>query len=988
MRTRFALTLTLSLALSNSASSSDHWSFSSPKRSTLPAAAPGDPAGNEIDRFVLARLAQHELRPSTRADRLTEIRRLSLDLRGLPPSIEEADAYLADESPDAWARLVDRFLRSAAFGERMAQDWLDLARYGDTNGFHGDSDRDMWLYRDYVIESFQKNLPFDRFIVENLAGDLLPEADDRTRVASGFNRCNTFNEEGGADPDEFYVHYAVDRTNTMGQVFLGLTLGCAQCHDHKYDPISQKEYYEIYAFFNSVEGEIGAGGQAGYHNKPLPPLLFTYSAKQLEEMKKLEAEVAAIEGELVKTERAILEGEPSPESVVAQRAWEEGVRGNRAPESPGEEGLALWLDASDLDGDRKNDEGRESREIASWRGRTKAHHEAKSSGKPKLVPGALNGKPGVRLDGAHDYLRTPKGGESLRGDFTMVVVCRLDRLDAHQMLLMWGEEATGKRRALWKTSGKNQVSFNGYHRDVIGAGVVKAAEPFVATITKKGGENEIRFFLNGQEAGSGKTALEAFGSTAITIGANNAGNEKTTGVFGDVLVYSRALEPEELDRVGHYLASKYGIAGTKRALPKPIEDALQIAESERSDQARRLLREHFLRRVDTSIRAKIEPIEKRLASKREALAKVRSAKSSTMVMVEKKKRTPAFVLMRGDFQHRGQEVDPNVPRVFPKLPKDAPRSRLGLAQWLVSADHPLTARVAVNRIWQQLFGVGLVKTAGDFGTRGERPSHPELLDWLAVEFVESGWDVHSLVRKIVSSSTYRQGSRSDWRYDRKDPENRLLWRAPRVRLSAEGIRDMALAASGLLSREVGGRSVRPFQPAGYFRDKVGRDWKIDSGANYYRRGLYTYWRRTPPYPAFQIFDAPSREFCTVSRPRTNTPLQALVTMNDPTFIEAARQLAERALELEPEPENGDESARLRHVFRRVLTRPPEVRELAVLRLALDEQRANYRADVDAAKKLVAIGPSKSREGTPPEELAAWTAVASIVLNLDEAITKE
>jgi mono/diheme cytochrome c family protein len=619
-----------------------HWSFIAPTRANVPVAKNKDWGRNEIDGFVLSQLEQKRLSPAPGADRATLARRVSFDLRGLPPTLEEVDEFLADQNEGAYERMVDRMLKSPHFGEKLAMDWLDLARYGDTNGFHADSDRSMWLYRDWVIYALNTNMPFDQFVREQIAGDLMPSATTDQLIASGFNRNNTFNEEGGADPDEFYVAYAVDRANTTAQAFLGLTFGCAQCHDHKYDPISQKEYYQFYSFFNSVEGEVGAGGSSGYHNKPLPPLL--------------------------------------------------------------------------------------------------------------KAPSPLN----------------------------------------------------------------------------------------------------------------------------------------------------------------------------------------------------------------------------------------KSQNASTMIMKAMAKRRPAFVLARGDFQQPGERVESDVPAIFPRMLKDKPRNRLGLAHWLTRRDHPLVSRVRVNHLWKQLFGVGLVQTAGDLGTQGELPSHPELLDWLAVEFVENGWDTKALLKKVVMSATYRQSSSMKGRIVAADPLNRLLYRAPRFRFSAEVIRDNLLAISGLLNREIGGPSVRPYQPAGFYSDKVGRKYDQSKGKDLYRRGLYTYWRRTAPYPSFIIFDAPSREFCTASRPRTNTPLQALVLMNDTTFVEAARVFAQRIMN-----EGGATfDDRLTFAFRCAVSRSPMKKEVAALSTIYQQQLTIYAGRKEEAAKLIANGQSPADEKLDRTELAAWTIVACIMLNLDETITRE
>ncbi len=967
-----------------------HWAFEPIRKPELPAVKNSDWPRNPIDHFILAALEKRGMAPSPQAAPPTLVRRLSLDLLGLPPAPSEVrDFEAARRSPEgeaspesaakqegeAYARLAERLLTSPHYGERMAQDWLDLARFGDTNGYHNDSVRDMWLYRDYVIDAFNQNKPFDRFIIENMAGDLLPDADDTTRIASGFNRCVTFNEEGGADPDEFYVTYAVDRANTTGQVFLGLTVGCAQCHDHKYDPISQKEFYQLYAFFNSIDGEIGAGGQSGYHNKPLPPLLTVKSPTQKKKIEGLNARVAAKSAELEAAKKNPEFTDPGGPLAEAARTWATSLKNDAPTALEVKDGLQLHLDAGALDAPGGF--------VKEWLDQSGKGRKAVATGSPKQFGTALNGKPAVRLNGKDDFLRTAAGAEHLGGAFTMVLVIQFRDLANNQMALMWGDESQGKRRAFWKTD-KNKLSFNGYGADVVGSADIKQNQPIVAIITQQGEKNETRFRLNGKDGGGGGAALSGFDNKAITIGANNAGLEKTSADFAEILVYDRALNPTEQAVVGHYLGAKYQIDGEWNPAPQEIMTIAAKPEAERNADEHKKLFDYFVSNVHPETRDLFRKLDGELAASRKERDEAdKAATSTTMVMVEMKKRKPARILMRGDFRNPGEEVQPDVPAIFPRLPDDQPRNRLGLAYWLTDPKHPLVARVIVNRLWKQLFGAGLVKTLGDFGTQGERPSHPELLDWLAADFVEHGWDVKRLQGMMIQSATYRQSSVNQRRYDALDPHNRSLSRAPRFRLSAEEVRDTALAVSSLLNRELGGPSVYPYQPADYL-SSIGKGWKESDGPALYRRGLYTFWRRTMLYPTFQIFDAPSREFCSVNRPRTNTPLQALVTLNDPTFVEAARMFGERILR-----EGGDsDSARLAFAFTAATSRPPNQRELQVLTDTLAEQRAVYKASADAAGEFIKNGKSAPKGNSEPAELAAWTAVANILLNLDETISRE
>jgi hypothetical protein len=945
-----------------------HWAFEPVRKPAFPAVKTAGWPRNAIDHFILARLEEQGMRPSEQAAPETLLRRISLDLRGLPPSPTE----LADGIGD-YEGAINVMLESPHYGERMAQDWLDLARYGDTNGYHNDSDRSMWPYRDYVINAFNKNKPYDQFIVENMAGDLLPDATEETRIASGFHRCVTFNEEGGADPDEFYVTYAVDRANTTGQVFLGLTVGCAQCHDHKYDPISQKEYYQLYAFFNSVEGEIGAGGQSGYHNKPLPPLLKVVTPQNKARLAELEELTADARKKLDSARVRPEFTNPDGAQGEAFRDWLALLEKESSSlgELPVKSGLQLHLDAEYVETESNVNT------VLSWKDRSGKNRHAEASGAPRRIPAPLNGRSLIRLDGENDFLRTQSGGEVLGGDFTIATVLRFHNMKAQQMALMWGEEANGKRRALWKTD-KNKLSFNGYNADVIGTGSFNLNETVIALVTKSG-NHEVEFALNGNSGGGGKTTLGGYKSKAVTIGANNADLEKTAADYAEILVFDRALAADEQQQLGKWLARKHGIESSYHGVPAELSEMVNKPEEQRSEEEQGKLFNYFIAEVNLPAKQLFASLESEGRELQQQLKDARKNQPTTMVMVEMEPRKPAHVLMRGDFQQPGELVQPDVPSVLGPFPQGQPRNRLGLARWLVDPNHPLVARVTVNRMWKQFFGTGLVKTLGDLGTQGERPSHPLLLDWLAADFIEYGWDVKHLQRQILQSATYQQSSAMGGRVDENDPHNRLLSRAPRFRLSAEEVRDSALAISGLLNRKRGGPSVMPVQPAGYL-SSIGKNWNDASGADRYRRGIYTFWRRTMLYPTFQIFDAPSREFCAVNRARTNTPLQALVTLNDPAFVEAARAFAKRVLG----GADQHDSTRLRFAFQLATSRIPNRQEVDLLTAVLEEQRQEFSGDPDASKKLVA----EKWEGPGVSERAAWISVANIILNLDETITRE
>jgi hypothetical protein len=731
------------------------WAFVKPTRPEVPKVKNPAWARHEIDAFVMARLDKAGIRPSPQADRATLVRRLSLDLRGLPPSLAEVDEFLADPSADAYAKLVDRMLASPHYGEKMAQLWLDLARFGDTSGYNQDSTRQMWVWRDGVVDAFNKNQPFDQFTIEQLAGDLLPNATVAQKIASGFNRNTRFNEEDGADPEEFFARSDADRTNTLGQVWLGITLGCTECHDHKYDPITQKDYYQLFAFFTGIREP-----KAGFlHNEPLPPILRLASLEQEAALKKDRKELALIEEAIGDELKRIQYADP------------------------------------------------------------------------------LEGKP----------IEAGKQPERYR-----------------QSQLAW----------------------------------------------------ELR-------------------------------------VEGD----------------------------TK--LPVPIREALSVDVAKRDEAQKKVLRDYYLRKVYAGTRDVFAGLESEVDRVQKRIRQTDAAIPHAMISEELAQPREAHVLMRGCYQQKGEKVERAVPAVLPTLPPGAPKNRLGLARWLVSPEHPLTARVTVNRLWAQMFGTGIVRTIGDFGSQGDYPSHPELLDWLAVEFRESGWDVKAMLKKIALSNTYRQSSA--YRMEKADPDNRLLYRAPRFRLSAEEIRDSALAISGLLSHKMGGPPVMPYQPAGFYTGKFEMwFWQASGDDNQYRRGLYTFWRRSALHPMFAIFDAPTREECAAARTRTNTPLQALVTLNDPTFVEAARVFAQRIIADGPEDLDG----RLTFAFRSTLARMPLEAELQVLRTRYQQQLKHYQADRDAASKLVNAGFYPRPATLDVAEHAAWTTVASMLLNLDETIMRE
>ncbi len=732
---------------------SEHWAFIAPQAPELPKVKNTSWPRNEVDAFILARLEREKLQPSPEADKTTLIRRLTLDLTGLPPTLAEVDQFLSDTRPDAYEKVVDRLLKSPRYGEHMARYWLDAARYGDTHGLHLDNYREMWPYREWVVGAFNRNLSYDRFLTEQLAGDLLPNAAQDQVVASGFNRCHVTTSEGGSIDEEVYVRNVVDRVDTTGTVFLGLSTGCARCHDHKFDPFRTKDYYQFFAFFNSLDEKPLDGNAARY-----PPVISVATPEQTAELERSKRLVAGV--------KKLLADEAAKVQYV-----------DPGDTKPAAESFAAWLKA------------------------------------PNVV-----GKPA----------------------------------------------------------------------------------------------------------------------------------------------------------------------------PKPVQDVLRIRVDRRNPQQQQVLHDYFIEHIYGKMRPTFDPLLQSLATLEKERDRVEKELPMTLVSREMATPRPAFILKRGEYDQRGDKVGRSTPLFLPPFPADAPLNRLGFAQWLLLPEHPLTARVEVNRLWQQLFGAGIVKTAEDFGSQGEPPSHPELLDWLAVQFHVDGWDVKKMMKRLLMSATYRQSAKVTKDRLAKDPANRLLSRGPRFRLDAEVLRDQALFVSGLLIEKLGGPSVKPPQPAGlweavgYVTSNTAR-FTPDAGVDkVHRRSLYTFWKRTAPPPQMTTFDAPSRESCLVRRERTNTPLQALLLLNETQYVEASRALAERTMK-----EGGaapDE--RSAHLFRLATGRKPDSTETAVMLEAYRIHLATYAKDEAAAKKLIAIGESKADAKLNAGELAAWTMVANLVLNLDEVINKE
>ncbi len=930
-----------------------HWAYIAPERPALPKVAAASWPRNAVDHFVLARLERERLKPSPEAGRATLIRRVTLDLTGLPPAPSEVDAFLADKSPDAYYKVVDRLLGSPRYGERMAMQWLDLARYADTHGYHIDSHRDMWRWRDWLVGAFNRNLPFDQFTIEQLAGDLLPGATVEQKIATGFNRNHMINFEGGAIPEEYLTEYVVDRVETTSTVWMGMTMGCARCHDHKYDPVSQKEFYQFYSFFNTIP-EKGLDGRRGNAE----PMLQLPSAGQKRRYDELVREIAAREKAL-----------PGEEIAARLERWA-GGRAATMPEAS-KDGLAAHYEfdghLADTSGNYLH--GKAARGTVTFGANGAAGRSAEFDGEAQAelpynaAPRAFSVALWARGTGRFEMpviqkLDAANGRRGFEIAFDEFVKVPDLKRGAHlyvRLIHSWPNDSVEI-----KTTEK-LIQSTWYHLAVAYDGSGKAAG--------------LRLYVDGKPAAVEVLRDRLSGSiqsrARLEVGNKKLGNAYK-GQLDDLRIYHRLLGGAEIEQL---------------AIHNPVRATLLDAPARRSREQRDRAREYFLA-YDAPERFRTMYAElKRLRTEKEELEKIIP---NVMVMQEMGKPRETFVLERGDYRNQRDKVSPGVPAVLPPLEAGAPASRLTLARWLVDPAHPLTARVAVNRYWQMYFGIGLVKTAEDFGSQGEPPANAELLDWLAAEFVRAGWDVRAMQRLIVTSATYRQSSRATPERTEKDPENRLAARASRFRLPAEMVRDNALAIGGLLSGEMGGPGVFPYQPKGVWEDIAygdvysAQEYAASRGQDLYRRSLYMFWKRTAPPPGLITFDAPDREKCTARRAVTNTPLQALVLMNDPTYVEAARALAGRILA----EAGGDADRRIALAFRLATSRRPSPKELGVLREMARVQLATFRRDPNAARKLLGVGELPVDAKRDVSELAAWTTVASAILNLDETITRE
>jgi len=1044
-----------------------HWAFIPPKKVELPAINNPEWANNPIDHFIHARLDEEKMTPNEEADRRTLVRRIALDVTGLPPTPAQAAEFVNDASPDAYENMLDRFLDSPRYGEHMARYWLDAARYADTNGYHIDNERFMWRWRDWVIDAFNDNKPFDEFSIEQLAGDLLPNPTTEQKIATGFNRNHMINFEGGAIPEEYQLQYVVDRVNTTSTIWMALTTNCAQCHDHKYDPITQKEYYQMSAFFNTIteKGLDGNSGNAGpMMDAPLPG-----AAKELVTAK---TELALATEALFEPKRRLdrkFERWLEEWANVWHERWE--VLTPTILVTENETKLDLLDDQSILASGPNPDKETITFNIKPKSGRTTAFRlEALLD---ESIPG---GKPGrsdkgnfiltefvasrVEADGKQTPLKfarafadvdqkdleirkaidgvEDKGGWSARGHevagsrtavFVLETPLDLDEGASINIKLVHNSQYEQRVIGRFRISSTDTDEFAPVSKpDWYASGPYRALDIETLASTQFPPEKEVDLLASDPGSlsqwrklnfNAGKVDLPAEKGVTYVYSEFTAPTERTLKlklgverqmeVFlnGESIFKSDDGKALRKDRIKLTLNLKEGknhllikcIAHKDKShffykledeplggMPFDVLVPLGKNPDSRTEKEMKQVTRHYRAthwdKWDGLVKEK-DNVETKIAVIEEAIP-------SVMVMAEQTNdMRDTFILERGEYDKRGEKVEAGTPAALNAIPEDAPKNRLGLAQWLMADDHPLTARVTVNRFWQRYFGTGLVKSAEDFGSQGEWPSHLKLLDWLAVDFVESGWDVKALQKTILMSAAYRQTSIASPEKVAWDVENRLLARGARFRLEAEQIRDNALAISGLLVEKIGGPSVRPYQPPGLWKEVAyggtfsAQVFKQDAGDNLYRRSMYTFWKRTAPPPSMMLFDAPNRETCSVRRTRSNTPLQALALMNDPQFMEASRVFAERIL-----TEGGKNTDdRIDFAYRWATSRDANRQEKDIITDILNAELTIFKKNPEDAKKLIAVGDSTPKENLKPEELAAWSIVANLVLNLDETITR-
>ncbi|MDC0273315.1 PSD1 and planctomycete cytochrome C domain-containing protein [Planctomycetaceae bacterium] len=900
-----------------------HWSLVKPERPQLPKIDDQGWPENSIDHFILKKLTEREMLPSAHAERETLIRRVTLDLTGLPPTLEEVDTFLKDDSPNAYERVVDRLLKSPRYGEHMAATWLDVARYSDSNGYQQERTRTMWPWRDWVIRAFNENMPFDQFTIDQLAGDLLENPTRDQFVATGFNRNHMLNGEGGRIAEESRVNYVIDRVNTTSTTWLGLTMACCQCHDHKYDPITQVEFYQFYDYFNHIDetGRVDAGGNAN-------PVLDLPTEPQLHREQELKQKVADLQSQ-----------RKNLFAAAKILAWEDRLRESiAADETP-----QVWQPLTP----------------EQFRSQNKQTHEFKPDGSIFLsgknpakdvyeiqYPLAEGHLTGLRIDALHHDSFTNGGlARSDSGNFVLTDV-------SFKLTSSDGSEVSPKI-----TSAKADF------------------EQGSLTIEKAydGNPNTGWAVNNPGKMKNDRSAMFLFESPVAVA-------DKTTFKVSLKFESPHAFHQMNWFRLSASSITKPTLDG-KNEIPAEVLAAFKMPPADRTAELKKALNEYYAKNAN-----EVVALDQQIEKTKTSLTNHVKSYLETMVMKELEKPRETYRLQRGAWDNPDKSVRlaGGIPSVLPAMPENATPNRLALARWLVSRDNPLTARVTINRFWQQFFGAGLVKTVEDFGTQGESPSHPELLDWLAVEMMESGWDLKHMVKLIVMSATYQQSSKVTPKQLEFDPYNRFLGRGPRYRLSSLALRDQALFLSGLLHEQEGGKPVKPYQPEGVWLDMtLGKiKYEQDHGDDLYRRSIYIFWRRS--VGPTMLFDSTARQVCTVKQSRTNTPLHALTMMNETAYLEAARNMAARVIK-----EGGDNDlARLGYAFRLATSRQPTEKEQEALVQALNQVRKKMEQDEKAVEQLLAIGESPVGENIDRTELAAYAAMMNLILNLDEVLTRE
>lgn len=909
-----------------------HWSFVPVSQPSIPQLDDSSPE-KPIDAFLQKRLQMEGLSPAPPASRETLIRRVTMDLTGLPPTPEEVDAFLADTSTNAYESLVDGLLQRVTYGEHMARYWLDLARYADTHGLHLDNERSMWPYRDWVVRAFNENVPFDEFTRWQLAGDLLPEPTRDQLIASGFNRCNVSTSEGGSINEEWIYRYAVDRTTTAVEVWMGLTAGCAVCHDHKFDPLSMEDFYSLYAFFHSAADPAMDGNKID-----TPPILKLTSKEDETRLKELETKIAAVEDRIHAVAKAVdyrdpAQQQPPPAIMKTESIWFE----DSFPNGVTQRGAA-------------------------------PDYVTKETGEVFSGTAALRRTANQEL--GQDYfddsgvsLEVPKNGK-------LFAYCFLDPKDTPRAIMLQFHTTGWRHRAAWGEA------------NLIPWGKLGSTEKADMGPLPKTGE-WVRLEIDTAKVGL-KPGMKVNGYAFTQFGGT---------VTWDRLGVATETDLSKDPTWSFEIWKKENQGKRNNDLPEGLRQLVRgKAPKDWTESEANEVFEFWLAHFYSGARELLEPFETEKAAFVAEKAMIEKDVPITFIMADLPQPRESFVMQRGQYDNPGEPVSRGVPSFLPSLPQQPANgeslNRLDLANWLVSGVHPLTARVTVNRLWQQFFGTGLVKTSADFGSQGEPPSHPDLLDWLAAQFVADGWDQKQLVKRIVTSQAYRQESRVSPELLARDPENRLLARGPRFRLDAEVLRDQALFVSGLLVTTVGGKGVKPYQPpniwepVGFGRSNT-RYYKQDTGDALYRRSLYTFLKRTAPPPSMASFDAPNREQSCSVRGRSNTPMQALQLMNDIQHVEAARNLAERLL-----TEGGSTpEERLTWGWRLLTARRPGEEELAITLNALAQHENRFASDENAARALVTYGESSPDASLAVTDLAAYTLVANLLLNLDEVVNK-